>query len=860
LLLFIGRYHIKGYYAGSLDRPHYQIARLEYDEYCSKLAALSSKFRRAIPVNEFRPGENFSGPNCRVVNILSPEMKSCFESVNFESLGAHVKKRSKCDPSRGNIYVDVGFASNLSSHRVKGEDWGVSKPAALTPHPSGKEIFADAMVALSQFSLLVCPDSMKKKLYQQDKRRTSEFAAKHVEGNLLEVMRVALTNEKYLVGCHADKFNDVLDWNEGVVNFSTWILIEGEWWRLSLIGYSRKSISDYYRRLDLYGPLIERIADFMDTLPPERVTISPSLLDFQDTPEGKVKRMKPHVNKCVFYSSFVECCHLLQSKLNLTKWHLFGLIFNVASSETPDYMWRVTEEILASVMLQEEMKELGPVEFGVFLYNKIFDKKDLVSASKLPVAGQRHQPHNNIRQPRQKVEASICNLIKLHHGLNLLDSRLHSDIHYYCRSIALLEQGWEKTGVYGAGALTAQHVFGVGVLLGIYPAEMLQHALVAKGGNAFKHLSKNEGIDDHIRDTYQLLANGACYLGVSWFVMENVLCKWTQFVGGTDKTAVDSIFLGQFIYYMDRDNKLVRVTPVGEEHVLPCTSRCRQSSSLDSSVGAPSPTLDYSFWTQRLYDKRQVFPMKSQTREYLKDFLDGLKSVVASVVPKIRKLASRSSKPTKRTKRTGVVAAAHSVVVSGSVYVPGVPSQHRLVTEQCRQPFDMGALAREALSIPADAKLAKIMVATRKYIKNTESNRSSCYVSVSVLIGKEQPHWRPPSDVKVLLGDIHGSFVDDDTRWFLNKKDAARYTLLCGALVGNLGFTSNVLIPRYFATSREENTIVLYDPLRNSHGGRRGEKALFAAITLVGRKQASFHLVDDVGKTYCPGGGLPISL
>jgi hypothetical protein len=860
--------YYQGYYAGSLDRPHYQISRAEYDEYRSNVTIFSKKRRLTIPVNEFLPGENCSGPNCTVVNILSPQMKACFEPVDFERLGQHVKMRSKCDPSRGNVYVDTGWASNLSSRRVKGEDCGVAKPAELTPHPSGKEIFADAMVALSKFSLLICPDSMSKKLNQVDKRRTSEFAAKHVKGNLLEVMRVALTNEKYLVGCHADKFNDVLEWNKSVVNFSTWILIDGEWWRLSLIGYSRKSISDYYRRLDLYGPLVDRISDFVDTLPSERVTISPSLLDFQHT-AGHVKRMKPHINKCVFYSSYVECCHLLQTRLNLTKWHLFGMVVNVTSSETPDYMWLVTEEILASAQLQKETKKLEPVALGVFLYDKIFDKKEVVAAGKLPVAGQRHQPHNNVRQPRHKIEASIRNLIKLHHGLNLLDSRLHSDIHYYCRAIAYLEQGWERTGVYGAGALTAQHIFGVGVLLGIYPAEMLQHALVAEGGNAYKYLAKNEGLQDHIRDTHQLLANGACYLGMSWFVMENILCKWTQFEGGTDKTAVDSLYCGQSIYYMDEENTLVQVTADGESHVLPCTSRCRQSSALDSTLGAPSATPDYSFWTQRLYDKRKVFPMKSQTREYLKDFRAGQpkRDKAAPQSPTIRRMTKQlARKPAKRARVSAVSSNAaeiiqpESVVITGSVIVPCVPSQHRLVMEQSRQPFDMGSLAREALAIPPQLKLAKIMVATRKYIKNTVTNRSICYVSVSIQIGDQLPHWCPPPDVTVLLGGLLGSFIEKDTRWFMNKKDAARYTLLCAALVGNKGFTSNVLVPRYFATSIGQDTVVLYDPLRNRHGARRGEKVLFAAITCVGTKRAAFHLVDDVGSTYCPDGGLLIQL
>jgi len=854
-------------------------------------------------VNEFLPGANYTGPNCRVVNVLSPEMKACFHKVDFEALGLHVKERSKCDPNRGNMYIDAGFASNLSSRRVKGQDCGVAKPAELKPHPSGKDIFAEATLALGRFALLVCPNSMKAKLYQGDERRNREFAGRHVKGNILEVMRVALTNEKFLVGCHADKFNDVLEWNEGVVNYSTWIEIDCEWWRLSLIGYSRKSISDYYRRLDLYGPLVDRISGFMDTLPAERVEISPSLLHFPDS-ACDVKRMKPHVNKCVFYSSFVECFHLLQVRLDLTKWHLFGMMVNVTSSETPDYMWQVKNDILSSLELQEEAKTLGPIDFGLFLYHKIFDKKEAVSAGKLPVAGQRHQPHNNTRQASHKIAASIRNLIKLHHGLNLLDSRLYSDIHYYCRAIALLEQGWDKNGVYGAGALTAQHIFGVGVLLGIYPAEMLQHALLAEGSNAYKYLAKTFGLDDHIKDTYQLLANGACYLGISWFEMENVLCKWTQFAGGTDKTAVDSIYFGQSIYYMDKEHRLVMVTSDGVSYVLPCSSRCRESLSLDATLGAPSPALDYSFWEQRLYDKKKVFPLKSQTREYLKQFLltfqageqekvhapptkrpiiDDTARLLAerahaSVFPVVGSTAGSqegrsTTGDTSKRKKSGqlslkqrkksrvpsltssLVTTQHtSVVVTGSVIVPGVPSQHRLIMEESRQPFHVGDLAREALSISPLAKLKDVIVTTRKPFKDT-LNRPVSYVTVALRISPSQQMWRPPSQMTNLLGGLLSSFVEEDIRWFLNKKDASRYTLLCAALVGNKAFTSDVLIPRYYTPDFEGDMVVLYDAVRNQH---QGGKLLFAALTRVGKSRVNFHLVDDVGNAYCHLGGLSI--
>jgi hypothetical protein len=200
-----------------------------------------------------------------------------------------------------------------------------------------------------------------------------------------------------------------------------------------------------------------------------------------------------------------------------------------------------------------------------------------------------------------------------------------------------------------------------------------------------------------------------------------------------------------------------------------------------------------------------------------------------------------------------------SAVITGSVIVPGVPNPHRLVMQQCRHSFDMGSLAKEAMSIPPQTKLATILVTTRKYLHSMEK-RSVCYLSVSIRIGDRLKPWCPPPDVTILSGGIVGSFVEKDTRWFLNKTDATRYTLLCAALVGNKTYTLNVLVPRYLATAIGEDTVVLFDPLRNRHGARRGEKVLFGAITCVGSKLAIFHLVDDRGKTYSPDGGLQIGL
>jgi hypothetical protein len=109
-----------------------------------------------------------------------------------------------------------------------------------------------------------------------------------VDGNRIEALRVALSNKNCLVKIHVDNNNDVSENFQGVINYSCWILLsDGEWHRLSLIGYSRKSAAGCIRRRDLYMPLVERIVSFYYELPAERKFITPALLDFTAHPRNK---------------------------------------------------------------------------------------------------------------------------------------------------------------------------------------------------------------------------------------------------------------------------------------------------------------------------------------------------------------------------------------------------------------------------------------------------------------------------------------------------------------------------------------------------------------------------------------------
>jgi hypothetical protein len=124
------------------------------------------------------------------------------------------------------------------------------------------------------------------------------------------------------------------------------------------------------------------------------------------------------------------------------------------------------------------------------------------------------------------IVASIENFIRLHKACALLDPKLASDGHYYARAVATLVQGYSTSGVYGAGALTAQHLIHIAVLCGFYPPQFICHAEIGETTNSYAYLRNWEGMVDHLEDTRQLLACLCKMLGVTALVAENIVCKF----------------------------------------------------------------------------------------------------------------------------------------------------------------------------------------------------------------------------------------------------------------------------------------------------------------------------------------------
>jgi hypothetical protein len=348
-----------------------------------------------------------------VFNIITDKVSLTMSSISLRELAEQVLLSNDLDESRGNKFIDTGFSSDQNSKRNSNQG-GVAMPNRLKR--TGEPIFNEAMLALSDLCHLACQPKARGKVFV-DPSREALCAGSIVSGNRIEALRVSLTNSSSnIVDCHDDNHNDTSEYFQGVINYSIWLLLsDNQWWRLSLIGYSRKSLGGFLRQRDLYMPLVERICTFYHQLPDDRKFITPALLLIPPSSEagtGRLlaKRIKPHANKCVFYSIFVHCISRLQKKFQLSVWHVLALVTNSIVSETPEYFVTVATNLMKASPRQIDLyTALGPLKFGLLFYSLMFDLKERNKRDETPFPGQRHQPHYNKRQPVATVTCSILN-------------------------------------------------------------------------------------------------------------------------------------------------------------------------------------------------------------------------------------------------------------------------------------------------------------------------------------------------------------------------------------------------------------------------------------------------------------------
>jgi hypothetical protein len=102
-----------------------------------------------------------------------------------------------------------------------------------------------------------------------------QFAQRINKKNILEGLTLAFTSiksdtndkETELFNCHINKANSVISPFNYLIIVGAIRYINGKWFRISIIGYGRKSIDDFYNRLPLFLPVINLITKYYNDLP-----------------------------------------------------------------------------------------------------------------------------------------------------------------------------------------------------------------------------------------------------------------------------------------------------------------------------------------------------------------------------------------------------------------------------------------------------------------------------------------------------------------------------------------------------------------------------------------------------------------
>ena len=233
------------YLAKRLDCPHYQLSRKEYKKWMETASEYSINNRNDGFLNHYDTESNNFDSFVAVVNKLTKSLDKLMDELKIQELLKFVTEHQAKDDTRGNKFVDVGFGSGKCQN-CRSERNGLAIPAPLK-HTS-LDLIKDTFLVLSKCGKQMAALAHMNGLWS-DRNRNNEFLEKIVAGNIIEAMRLAITDINNILGNHEDDNNDNEDERYSpVVCMSMLVEYEGKQLRLAIIGYSQKSIKDYMKR------------------------------------------------------------------------------------------------------------------------------------------------------------------------------------------------------------------------------------------------------------------------------------------------------------------------------------------------------------------------------------------------------------------------------------------------------------------------------------------------------------------------------------------------------------------------------------------------------------------------------------
>jgi hypothetical protein len=524
--------------ARQLDGPHYQ----------ATMAKIKASAHPSI--NFYR--EDFTSNNfIYVSSVHSEEVNRLLQTIDFKEIGSHLLSRKPAHSVRQSFYEDFGITSGQCTTR-KGNPLGIAKPSSK---PGSKEkVIQDLLVTCS--NVIRALGSSIPRSFQFQEERLLEFAGALATGNMIEAMRLAITDESNLCGVHVDHKNDVN--YPSVPVFSKFIFLNAKRYRVSIIMYSRQSISDYLKRKNTtYGPAVSFVLAAYSQIPAGRRSIVPDSFPKSESPSidchGLACSNLPcHMDPSFFVSPVIHFGIMLALH-HLLDYAELVAVFR-AWAAVPYTSYYFCSGII--LLLQKKCLPFRGLLLGRFLLivmKRLLREQHRALNNKIP--GLRFGTYRKVVIPEEeKWVASTTEVIRL-----CLEASFRPDPPGDKKERAGLYEKTRKAvakEIPNAGFLITNHLMAVLAIVGLVPLWFAGEHTVDTGSKSMKYLVAHQQLvsgkaaAQRFLDTLSSALHGQYGIAATRKYAENVACKAFRLTctDGSDEKFSDLVFENQCVF------------------------------------------------------------------------------------------------------------------------------------------------------------------------------------------------------------------------------------------------------------------------------------------------------------------------
>lgn len=273
--------------------------------------------------------------------------RELLEMLPWKELAGKALKEGDFNSNRNAFQLFQGFASNQSQTRVKtGENQGHTFPNFQSDGPlTGDSMITQTNVILSKIGDLLfenIKDNNKPGFFDDPERQKKwaghERGFNHKEAKI-EALAISIQSAGTPLRIHCDEHNDESEegrsknYHYTVCCWKT-VVVEGILFRIAIIGYSRRSLSQADERYDVREALLEKVKAYHESLPDCRKKVGPHLFEVgkhaaeedeaEEDDDGHIVR-RINMKKDVYYSSFCDSLMKVSIPALLVHGQLIGL-------------------------------------------------------------------------------------------------------------------------------------------------------------------------------------------------------------------------------------------------------------------------------------------------------------------------------------------------------------------------------------------------------------------------------------------------------------------------------------------------------------------------------------------------------